>query len=619
MSKRKLIPSLEDKENQEEPKPKNILFEFDFNNNTLNKNSISNEQTQIEEDLPKIVDDADLLLNFLNQNDSQIQEPNRFPDSVEIESPLTTKQQIKKILKEARDSDKKCYSNAHTTKSPIELGLLVKDFGDIAFPLTEPRAEELMATFTNASAPNSIEIDSDRIEITNNLFKKVLTKLLHAVCNKFKCESKIIFKLSKMILSKKDHATSKQMPQAKNEKAFATALIQLPSIFTGGCLNVYDCDDIRSFDFGSSKDRAFNSINYAAFFNSLEYELAEISSGYRTFLVYELIGDEAYVNISEFEAKMHRQLGLLNEIEYPMSMFLDWDYTSEELKAKGVEGLKDLDLIRYKLLKEASDRLPNKQLKFFIIEASLDVKYIKVDENQEDEFDIFPREFSGELGQELKIENIYASTGELYINNSSSYEAETWLIQNVINPNTKANKTDRVTNAKYWGDAVDEIDFIEGEGSKIFRKHFLTFWPSENEVKIFLRKDLKFCASHVLEAEYGCKIKEFIELMKKTPGVRTRINVEFDYLINKMLAALLAHGDLALTQDFIANIMVELKPENCDYLADLIKMFGWYDILRSACRIILPIKDKNLFSNCLLVQVNYLTKFFIYFFFTFPK
>lgn len=612
MSKRKLIPSLEDKENQDEPKPKNILFEFDINNNTLNNNSISTEPKQIEEeDLPRIVDDenADLLLNFLNQNDNQMQEPKRFPDRVELEFPLTTKQQIKKILKEARDSDKKCYSNAHTTKSPIELGLLVKDFGEITFPIPEPKAEELMTTFTNASAANSIEIDSDRIVITNNVFKKVLTKLLNAVCNKFKCESKIRFKLSKMILSRKDHATSKQIPQTKNEKAFATAFIQLPSVFTGGCLNVYDCGSISSFDFGSAKDRAFNSINYAAFFNSLEYELAEISSGYRTFLVYELIGDETYVNISELEAKMQTQLDLLNEIEYPMSMFLDWDYTSEELKAKGVEGLKDLDLVRYKLLKKASDRLPNKQLKFFIIEASLDVKYVKVVENQEDEFDFFLREFSGELGQDLKIEKIYASTGELYINNSSSYEAETWLIQSVINPNTKVKQTDWVSDVEYWGDAVDEVDFIEGEGSKIFRKYFLTFWPSENEVKIFLRKDLKFCASHVLEAEYGCKIKEFIELMKKTPGVRIRINYEFGYLINKMLGALLAHGDLALTQDFIANIMMELKPDNCDYLADLIKMFGWYDILRCACRIILPIKDKNLFTNCLLVQVNYLTKF----------
>ena len=127
------------------------------------------------------------------------------------------------------------------------------------------------------------------------------------------------------------------------------------------------------------------SIHYAAFYNSLEYEIAEITSGYRVMLVYELVGEESYMSINELNSKMVAQLSALDEIKpakkdehtFPVAVFLENNYKDNEFQRKGISALNENDFARFKLLKDANESLSlNKKLKFFVLKASLTIEYV---------------------------------------------------------------------------------------------------------------------------------------------------------------------------------------------------------------------------------------------------
>ena len=79
-------------------------------------------------------------------------------------------------------------------------------------------------------------------------------------------------------------------PHRDTEKAagmFGTLVIQLPSDFEGGQLNVCHQGKQTTFDFSGIEGMV--SFHYAAFYADCQHELCKVTKGYRLCLIYNLV------------------------------------------------------------------------------------------------------------------------------------------------------------------------------------------------------------------------------------------------------------------------------------------------------------------------------------------
>ena len=166
----------------------------------------------------------------------------------------------------------------------------------------------------------------------------------------------------------------------KEKNMFATLIIQLPSIYTGGEVVVYHDDKCKKkYDLGQKSGKSERATYYAAHFADLNHEVLEVRSGFRLVLVYSLCWSEA--DSSGFVAsgenllsvkKMAYALQHLDDSKRYLSMLLDHKYTPNSVETNGVKALKGVDNERFKLLKYANSRLPDEhQYDFYIAHANL--------------------------------------------------------------------------------------------------------------------------------------------------------------------------------------------------------------------------------------------------------
>jgi hypothetical protein len=538
---------------------------------------------------------------------------------------------IKKLLQTVKPTNKWTV-NGEALELPSVPGLAINNFSDLPLPISEHQAQ-ILNQFKNATS-NVIEFSAKDFELKNELWNKNLSLLFQKVISELGCVNKVKFHLLKLQICSAGYRVNKKIPPKKETKGFATVMIQLPSKYTGGCLNVFSDNIGQSFYFGQTENRAPYSIHYAAFYNSLEYEIAEITSGYRVMLVYELVGDESYVSINELNNKMVAQLSALDEIKpakqdehtFPVAVFLENTYDDNEFERNGISALKGKDSTRFKLLKDANESLPqSKKLKFFILKAQYEIEFDKdydaIMDNganyslygdlygniytNEAEYDSESSEFYEESERRLDIEKLYDSNGRAYFRGHEddfSFDS----INNVICPYKDINNIDCPFDESCWGEA--EEDFLDNGKVNNYEKYFLLFWPSLNELKMFFKLDYGLCASLVLDPRpsndevFVNNFKTFIDLLKEA-RINKELSSRFECTVEKILKVLTHLKDLVLTKTFIGEIMESYNKAHCDDLASLIKLFGWESLLGCLQRFILPIENKNFKSNCSLVQV----------------
>ena len=169
---------------------------------------------------------------------------------------------------------------------------------------------------------------------------------------------------------------------------FATLVIQLPSVYTGGEFIVYNGSHVKKYDFGQSTGKAPIAMHFTAHYADLEHEIKPIKSGYRVALVYSLCSnDNIAFNMSESEitSQLSNVLNNLATLDKPLAIALDHQYTHESLSNNGMMALKSIDADRFKLLKSASMSLSTEnQLCFYIVKASLESQ--KMIEDDEDDY-----------------------------------------------------------------------------------------------------------------------------------------------------------------------------------------------------------------------------------------
>ena len=207
-------------------------------------------------------------------------------------------------------------------------------------------------------AKDIFELDADNIEFRNPQWNEQLVNLTDRVAKDLSCEKKIVAHLHKLYLFKTGSFIAKHVISDGDPNRFGSLIIQLPSIYAGGDLVVYDRvkSTKRIFDFGMQSNEAEFTIQYAAYKVDMENEVMRVSAGYRVLLVYSLKWQEEHVpKADEFNTTLSNELyshmlrntySHLSKQSNVMSLLLENKYTSSSFRAQGVNALKGKFLVK---------------------------------------------------------------------------------------------------------------------------------------------------------------------------------------------------------------------------------------------------------------------------------
>ena len=212
--------------------------------------------------------------------------------------------------------------------------------------------------------------------------------MVERVAKEMGCFNKnVIAKLYKMLFYKKDGHFLKHRDTEKEKNMFATLVIQLPSIYTGGEFIVYRGDEIKKYDFGQSTGKSDIAMHFTAHYADLEHEIKPLLTGYRSALVYSLCASgiiDSNLNTKlELTDQLSNVFDNLVSFDKPLAITFDHKYTHESISTSGINALKGIDADRFNLLKSASMSLPDeKQFCFYIVKASLILVQTNYDESE---------------------------------------------------------------------------------------------------------------------------------------------------------------------------------------------------------------------------------------------
>ena len=214
-------------------------------------------------------------------------------------------------------------------------------------------------------------------------------------------------------------------------------------------------------------------------------------------------------------------------------------------------------------------------------------------------------DFFLEWDSELQINKLYDFNGRAYFRGQEArfpFKA----ITNFVCPFKDLNHLDRLHDFSCWTEVKNEI--IDDKRFTYYEKYFLLFWPNSAEISLFFKLDYDLCAGLVLDPRpsndelFVNNFKTFIDLLKEA-RINKELSSRFECSIENILKVLIHLKDLVLTKTFIGEIMESYNKAHCDDLASFIKLFGWESLLGCLQHLILPIENKNFYSNCSLVQV----------------
>ena len=270
---------------------------------------------------------------------------------------------------------------------PALPGIKISGYGTVCLPVTEMTMKDLRKHFHQApyglgeetlidkSVRDSWQLDPEKFEITNPRFNAGVEKLVKEIQGKLGCdEQKVTSHLYKLLLYEPGGHFKPHRDTEKHPGMFATLIIQVPSIFTGGDLVVKHGTREKKIAFGSPESKF--SCMYAAHYADCEHELTEITCGYRMALVYSLCWDGNGVVPSPPDIPTNKLAGLLGQLDqvlprpHMVAWGLDHHYSENSFHRKGIQALKGGDKHIFSTLQGANALLEDdKKVDFLIIEA----------------------------------------------------------------------------------------------------------------------------------------------------------------------------------------------------------------------------------------------------------
>ena len=324
------------------------------------------------------------------QNESHIGSNEDPDDSDHIQIVANNSEKVEKIiaLLSQIKPTKEFAVCGKATELPANPDIYIKEVGRLNLPLSDVHIDNLSdlcstqqsESFVDKAIMECFELDASELELRNPQWNKQVGALAKRVCADMSLSGENMEpRLAKLVLYKEGGHFLKHSDTNRAQNSFATLHIQLPSIYTGGKLAVYGRGTTkRIFDFGQKSGEAKHSIHYVAHQDDLEYEVLEVTAGYRLTLIYALcrLSDETGIYCKD--TKTAREMcAALQDLyragdHYNMAMLLESAYDSASFHDLGTSGLKALDDERFNLLKSANYYLPEQdKFNFYIAHVHL--------------------------------------------------------------------------------------------------------------------------------------------------------------------------------------------------------------------------------------------------------
>ncbi|HNF12667.1 MAG TPA: hypothetical protein PK453_03290 [Leptospiraceae bacterium] len=178
-------------------------------------------------------------------------------------------------------------------------GISIKGYGEISLPLQEkelPNLEKFFSpapygkgeeTLVDRNVRSTKELNPERFSLNNPEWKTSMDKAVQETALRLGLgKSKINYSLCKLLLYSEGDFFLPHRDTEKETGMFATMVIALPSVHSGGDLLVTHNGRTEKFSFSSRK--YLYQAGYAAFYADCEHEVGRIKKGARLCLVYSL-------------------------------------------------------------------------------------------------------------------------------------------------------------------------------------------------------------------------------------------------------------------------------------------------------------------------------------------
>src|SRR5712691_12158650 len=173
----------------------------------------------------------------------------------------------------------------------------VAGVGPIALPLLPVQAQQLIAvaeqapygrgeeTLIDAEVRRTWQIDSERVQIGGRHWEHTLTDIVARATVGLGVTGPVVADLYKLLVYDPGSFFVNHRDTEKAAGMFATLIIVLPSIYTGGALLVRHRDQEARLELSYPEP---SQVAFAAFYADCVHEVLPITSGYRLALVYNL-------------------------------------------------------------------------------------------------------------------------------------------------------------------------------------------------------------------------------------------------------------------------------------------------------------------------------------------
>ena len=248
-----------------------------------------------------------------------------------------------------------------TPALPTTLGLRVNGVGDLPLPLSDWHAKLLKQNrntekINNSSFHKTYSVDSKRVRIKNPNWDASLQKLVQTCAYKLGVDpAKLTAELHSLLFMEKGSRVDRCKNSDEGQNVLGTLFVQLPSVFTGGKISIYNSekdgedeegeDDGDSFSLGAANGDASFSCHFVCHYKDCEFEFDKIKSGSRVLLRYSLTckgGVPTVTSLNSSMSSLKWSLERLPPADRMMLIPLAKEYTALSLSNnKGINAFTD--------------------------------------------------------------------------------------------------------------------------------------------------------------------------------------------------------------------------------------------------------------------------------------
>lgn len=419
------------------------------------------------------------------------------------ESPELTQQLADVLKKIQRPGDFYVHGTLRTPSPALE----VAGVGPVAFPLLPVQAEQLRAlaeaapygrgdqTLVDAQVRRTWQLPPDRIHLEDPDFEQVVHQIVDRVRTGLGVKGEVRAELYKMLIYDEGSFFVPHRDTEKVKGMFATLVIVLPSVFSGGELVVRHAGREATLPLTASRP---GDLSFAAFYADCEHEIRPVTKGYRMALVYNLVLERG---------KPPRAPELAPEEAQVTSLLRDWVASDAEpakvlyvlehrYSSSGLSwaGLKNGDAGAASVLKVAAEQAG----------CTVSLAMISIEESGAAEYTGGYRRRGG-WGRSYADDDDPSNYSEIEVTDRSEAVGE-WRDTNdqpmLLEP--LSFEPDEISPPEALEDATpDEQSFSEATGNegasfeKTYRFASLVLWPRDRFIQILSQADLKVAISRI--------------------------------------------------------------------------------------------------------------------------